>query len=313
MSQQDLSALISLIEDPDESIYSAVRRELEERGETILPHLENWWECHDFGPLFHRRVGELIQCIQYKSVYTRLREWSENQQSTLLEGWLIINRYQYPAFDEYELKRQVSKLRQDIWLELNDELTALETVNVFNYILYRTAGFRPTSDPASQPQHYYLSDVLGSRSGNDVSMTLLYLSLAESLDIPIYGVDSPGPLLMCYANPVFDDLEDLDYLENLEDLSLLDQLPDAFHEDILFYIDALAMGAIVSRQDAMSGIKGGKSQTQPLLPCSHQQLLMRMMQSLITAYRHQGKEDKAAELETLHSVLAEKQDETTTG
>jgi hypothetical protein len=303
MSQQDLSALISLIEDPDESIYSAVRRELEERGEQILPHLENWWESHDFGPLFHHRVGELIQCIQYKSVYTRLKEWAEHPQSTLLEGWLIINRYQYPSFDEYELRRQVSKLRQDIWLELNDELTALETVNVFNYILYRAAGFRPANDPAATPQQYYLSDVLSCRSGNDISLAMLYLSLAESLDIPIYGVDGPGPMLMCYANPVFDDLEALDHLENLEDLSVLDQLPDACHEDILFYIDALAMGAIVARQDA-SGGRGGSGQ--PLLPCTHQQLMVRMLQSLTAAYRQQGKDDKAGELETLLSVLGEK-------
>ncbi|MDZ4823547.1 MAG: transglutaminase family protein [Flavobacteriales bacterium] len=307
MNTNELSALITLIEDPDETVYSEVRRELELRGEQILPQLENWWESHDFGPLFQRRLEELIQTIQYKTVFQRLKEWKENPEAQLLEGWLILNRYQYPSFDEYELKRQVSKIRQGIWLELNDELTALETVKVFNYILYNLQQFHAPEHTDTDPQYHYLSDVLSSRCGNHIALAMLYLALAESLDIPIYGVDAPSKVLMCYANPVFDDLDELDQLENIEDLATLEHLPEAWHEDILFYINASEVGKVIARDEVIEAAKkkNPNADGQPLLPCTHQALMIRMVQSLIHSYEQSFKPDKVRELQALVSVLLE--------
>ena len=86
MVHSEISALISLIEDPDEAIYQQVRGELKSRGEQVIPQLEHFWELHEFGPLFHRRVEELINSIQYESVYKRLLDWRNSPEQDLLEG-----------------------------------------------------------------------------------------------------------------------------------------------------------------------------------------------------------------------------------
>lgn len=308
MNTNELSALITLIEDPDERVFSAVRTELELRGEHILPQLENWWVANDLGPLVQQRVEKLIQTIQYKSVFQRLKEWKDNPQAELLEGWLILNRYQYPGFEEHELRRHISKLRQEIWLELNDDLTAMETVKVFNYILFRLREFRAPDDAGNDPQYHYLSDVLSSRCGNDMALATLYLALAELLDIPIYGVDIPGKMLMCYANPVLDDLSDLEQIENIEDLHTLESLPDAWHEDILFYISPIDNGKIIPRDELVENLrlKTPGFDGRPPLPCTHQALMVRMMQSLIRSYEQLYKPDKVSELKALVSVLTER-------
>ena len=65
MYSNEVNALISLIEDPDESIYKQVSSELKNYGESIIPQLEQYWELQDFGPLFQTRLEELISTIQY--------------------------------------------------------------------------------------------------------------------------------------------------------------------------------------------------------------------------------------------------------
>ncbi len=126
MYTTEVNALITLIEDPDEAIYLQVRSALKSYGEQIIPHLEYYWELNDFGPLFQTRLEELINTIQYESVYDRLKRWKQSEDKDLLEGALIINRYGYPGCDEEELRRKIMRVRQDIWLELNDHLTAIE-------------------------------------------------------------------------------------------------------------------------------------------------------------------------------------------
>jgi hypothetical protein len=76
MYSNEVNALISLIEDPDETIYTQVRNELRNYGEAIIPQLEHYWELQDFGPLFQTRLEELISSIQYEGVYNRLKIWN---------------------------------------------------------------------------------------------------------------------------------------------------------------------------------------------------------------------------------------------
>ena len=42
-------ALINLIDDPDESIYTHVRDQLLQYGPDAIPYLESSWEHQDFG------------------------------------------------------------------------------------------------------------------------------------------------------------------------------------------------------------------------------------------------------------------------
>ena len=57
MSHSQINALITLIEDPDPEIFSHIRTELTKKGETIIPHLERYWELNAYGDLFQDRVS----------------------------------------------------------------------------------------------------------------------------------------------------------------------------------------------------------------------------------------------------------------
>lgn len=295
MYTTEVNALISLIEDPDELIYLQVRSALKSYGEQIIPHLEYYWELNDFGPLFQQRLEELIQSIQYDSIYERLCRWKQSEDKDLLEGALIINRYAYPGCDEEELRRKVMRIRQDIWLELNDNLTAIEVVRVFNHMLFKVHGFEGDRDHYDQPQNSFLSDVLSMKQGNPLSLSVLYASLAKSLDIPIYGVNLPSHFILCY----------LDLDPEFREWGITEK--DA---EVLFYINPFSAGAMLQKEEIDEFLK---NQNLPLderfyRPCSNEEMISRMLNNLIHSYIARNNEDKVRELRALQSVLLEKVD-----
>lgn len=294
MYSNEVNALISLIEDPDETIYTQVRNELRNYGEAIIPQLEHYWELQDFGPLFQTRLEELIASIQYEGVYNRLKNWKNSEDKNLLEGALIINKYQYPSYEEDELVRQVSKIRQDIWLELNDNLTAFEQVKVINHILFKHHGFKGNRENYHQPQNSFLADLLSSKSGNPLSLGLLYSHLASSLDLPIFGVNLPSHFILCYLD------------HNEEDIQLGLTRDDA---DVLFYINPFNSGAILQKEeiDEFLDKQNLPKDERFYRPCSNMEMISRMLNNLIHAYISSNNDDKVRELRTMQSLILEKE------
>ena len=288
----EVNALISLIEDPDESIYLQVRSELKNYGEDIIPHLEHFWELNDFGTLFQTRLEELISSIQYDSVYNSLKKWIASEEKDLLEGALIINRYGYPGCDEDELRRIVSRIRQDIWLELNDNLTAVEVVRVFNHMLFKVYGFEGDRDSYDQPQNSFFSDVLTNKRGNPLSLSILYGYLAKALDIPLYGVNLPSHFILCY----------LDLDPDYRDWGISEK--DA---DILFYVNPFSQGTMLMKEEIDEFLRTHNlPQDQRFYkPCSNVDMISRMINNLIHTYIAKNQEDKVRELKSLQSILLE--------
>lgn len=292
MYSSEVNALISLIEDPDETIYTQVREELKNYGEVIIPQLEQYWELHEFGPLFQNRLEELISSIQYEGIYNRLKHWLQSEDQDLLKGAMIINRIQYPSFDEDELKRSISKLRQDIWLELNDNLTAFEVVKVFNYIFFDHYGFAGNRENYQDPTNNFLSDVITSRLGNPLTLGLLYAHLAKTLDLPIHGVNLPSHFILCY----------LDHGQVHVELGLTED--DA---EVLFYINPFNGGTILQKEEIDEFLTKHELPKDDRFyrPCSNKEMISRMINNLIHSYIAMNKADKVRELRSLQSLLLE--------
>lgn len=288
MSSAEISALITLIEDPDETIFNQVRSEIVARGEIIIPQLERYWEFNQFGNLFQERIENLIHSIQYNCISDQLTEWVADEENDLLEGAILINKYQYPSFDEEEVRRQVNAIRQDIWLELNDNLTALEQVNVMNHILFTVHGFEGNKKNYVAPQNSYMADVLNTKKGNPLSLAILYQVLANSLEIPIYGVNLPNHFVLAYM-----------------DENRLGMSQEGGDNGILFYINPFSGGSIMHKMEIDDFLMHLElpQEVKYYRPCKNVDILQRMVNNLVYAYQQQGKNDKADELKSMQHLL----------
>lgn len=73
------------------------------------------------------------------------------------------------------------------------------TVEIINKLLFEELGFSPV-DNADDPQDLFLHSVLDSKKGYCLSLSILYLSVAERLGLPICGVVVPGHFFVRYTD-----------------------------------------------------------------------------------------------------------------
>ena len=55
-------------------------------------------------------------------------DWFDAGANDIIEGAIWVHKAADPLLDVVATKKQYEKLRRDVWLEMNEELTALEQV-----------------------------------------------------------------------------------------------------------------------------------------------------------------------------------------
>ncbi len=289
MSHNEIRALITLIDDPDETIYSQVRERIVQMGDNIVPDLERAWEIDDFGELFRNRIEDILHTIHVDSVHEGLKAWQESGGEDLLEGALIISRYRYLELDEQTVTARLAAIRQDIWLELNDNLTAFEKVRVFNHIFFQVHGFKGNKRNYHAPQNSYINEVLDSRTGNPLSLSILYQVLAEELGLPLRGVNLPNHFVLAYL-----------------DEDSIGSDPEG-RQNILFYVNAFSQGDILGRNEIDEFLRKLDIDARESFyqPCSNIDIVRRQLNNLVHSYEKTGDPERSAELERLRRLLGE--------
>jgi regulator of sirC expression with transglutaminase-like and TPR domain len=123
--------------------------------------------------------------IQFGTVKNDLQLWYQSGAFDLLQGILIINRYQYPDLDEQKVINQIeSIIKRDIWIQMMNEASPVEQVKLMNHVFYSIHGFSGNTANHRDPQNSYISQVLETKKGNQISLAIIYSIIAQKLDIP---------------------------------------------------------------------------------------------------------------------------------
>ncbi len=288
-NNNSIQALVRLIDDPDESIYEHVRDEIINHGTSAIPFLESSWEEDDYGLLFQSRIEDLIKEIQFKAVKDDLKNWIDSSHKDLLTGALIVTRYQYPNFDEEKIRQKIQEIRKDIWLEISEYQTAYEKVRIFNKIFYGKYHFTGNSKDYHSPLNSYINTVIETRKGNPLSLCLIYSIIAQSLDMPVYGINLPNHFVLTYLDE-----------NNINSFVA----PENKHGN-LFYINAFSKGGIFDESEITEFLNG---LNKPLLreyyePCSNSAIIIRMLTNLIAAFQQSGSAERVKELTELRDLF----------
>lgn len=286
---QSVQALIRLIEDPDDHVYAHVHDQLKSYGPEAIPYLENSWESTDYGLLFQNRIENLIHEIQFEHVRSLLQNWICSDEKDLLEGAIIVARYQYPGIEEERIRHEVNQVRKDIWLELNPNQTAFEKIKTFNHIFYGHHHFKGNSKSFHSPLNSYINTVLETRKGNPLSLSLIYSVVAQSLQLPVYGVNLPNHFVLAYMD------------EHMTNAMAGNKNPYG----VLFYINAFSKGSIFHERDIhqfLDQLKLPASRSY-FEPCPNTMIIQRMITNLIAAFQQVGNVDKVNELVELRLLF----------
>jgi len=282
LNDNEITSLIHLLDDPDEGIYHHVEEKLLALGLSVVAPLETAWE-QSFDPLLQSRIENLIHKIQFEQVYRELELWLISGAFDLLQGLILVNKYQYPDLDEQTIINQVDEIKRDAWVEMMYNMSAVEKVRLLNNVFYNLHGFKGNTKNYHDPQNSYIGKVLETRKGNPILLASLYSIIAQRLDIPIYGVNLPRHFILAY----------------------LDESIKAGNEEILFYINAFNRGQIFGRHDVLSFLKqlNLPNDKQFFVPCDHTAIISRVLRNLLAAYHQSGNIEKANEIQRLLAIF----------
>ena len=277
MNDKELNALISLLEDPDKEVFNSVKSRLVELGIEVLPELENAWESN-FDSLVQNRAEKIIHEIHFRDIVKSLKKWIQKKDKNLLEAWFIISKYQYPDIDEQFYRTKIYNLVSQINVEVEQTYSELEKISAFNKVFFTQNGFRGNTRNFQSPDNSFINTVIDKHKGNPLSLSMLYIIIAEQIGLPICGINMPKHFIIGFED------------EN-----------EINGDSIKFYINPFSKGAILNRQDLEFFLKREKlkEESKYFTPCGNTAIVKRLLNNLLHSFTFQSKKEKAQEIITL--------------
>jgi len=287
LDDNKIKSLIHLLEDEDISTYELIYSQIIEIGAELMPYLLDA-EDNSVNPLLSYRLKELYQKLNLQKSIKELESWKNNNSRNLYQGLGILAKFQYPRLELKKVSEIVNKIRQDLWLEVNDNLTALEKVRILNHLFFNVYNFKGDIKDYHNPENSFISDVLMRKKGNPLNLSAIYSIIAQSVNIPIYGVNMPRNYMLVYVEKL--------YSQPIEKVK---------SNDVLFYINPFNNGEIYSLNDVMKYLRNINIEPNKkyYLPCSNITTIQRSINNLINIYSNKGNDQKADEFKMLFEAL----------
>ena len=283
---KELNEMIYLLDDSDDEIVNIASSNLMNQGLSAIPELEKAWET-TLNETLQERLESVIQNIQYNEAKQNLRSWNDSGSESILEGAIYLAKFQFPDITIESIDKEIDKIKQDVWLELNNNLTALEKIKIINYILFEIHKFRRNTSNFYSPQNSFINQVLETKRGNPISLAIIYLAVANKLNIPVYGVNLPKNFILAYK----DEYRQYDSEDETE--------------DILFYINPYNKGSVLGKREIDYFIQQQKLEAKKeyFVPCTNKDIIVRLINNLILSYRKLQFIDKIEKLNELLGIF----------
>lgn len=282
MVDNELKALVSLLDEPNESNYINIQNRIFKYGAEVIPVLEEIWE-NSFNELIQYRIENIIHIINFRQVKDDLSNWIKNDSADLLNAYILLSKYQYPDIHKDEIIYKINIIKKDIWLEINPNLTALEQIKVLNHVFFDICHYKSNRDYPNAFNCMFINNLLESKSGTHLSLGMLYLILAQSLHLPVYGVDLPQNFILAYTKG-----------KNMVD-----------KKDVLFYINPFNKGIVFTYKEIDLFVNQMNLQINPnyYLPCSNNTILLLMLKSMKSAFLKDNDVERIVETQELINIV----------
>lgn len=271
MEISTLKAMIQLLDDPDEEVIQALEERFMEEGENIVDDLESIWLANEFpGQALH--IEMLIKRIQKKGLHQRFKLWLEQPHPDVIEGWVLVTQVQYPGLKLEPMRRILNDIKLDAWLMMGNAENDLDKIQILNHVFFEQHGFHGDNSQYHYTDNSFINRVFERKSGNPISLSVVYMAVAQSLGMPVFGVNLPQHFVVGFCQLT----EGHEGTKNLKELDVDDILK------ALFYINPYSKGQIFTKEnvDAFLKVVNVSPQRQFYHPCGVKDIIKRMLRNL---------------------------------
>lgn len=230
MSESHIKSMLMLLEDPDPKVYKQIRENIFNNVAEVKPFLN---DCRRLSSdiLFQTRIQMIADEIDTMNSVRQLEHWSERENPELIDALMIAQEAFFPEYDTLRTLNAFKALRQKIWMELNQNQTAIEKVKIINKVVYEEFGLKALNAQNVLTSHLCCEYIFMYQKANNLMQTLLYASLAQSIKLPVFPVILPDLFVLGYKD---------NFIANMSFAS-------EQHYDVVFYIHPYESGALFSK------------------------------------------------------------------
>jgi regulator of sirC expression with transglutaminase-like and TPR domain len=269
-------ALLLLLADEDPLVYQTVRQRI-----LADQHALDWVHpaTRSNDPVQRRRAMEIVRYISMRRADDRFLAFCLNsgEDLDLEEGVFLLAQTQFPEFNVAGYVALLDHFAGDLRELIDFGAPAAQIVGAINEYLFKQQNFHGNEQNYYESENSYLNKVIDRRTGNPISLCLIYLFLARRLHLPIAGIGMPGHFL-CRFQTTTDEL----------------------------FIDAFNNGKILSKGDCVKYLlhtRDGFKEAY-LSPISTRRTLLRVCSNLHQIYSQQNKNDDIARFQRYIVALA---------
>ncbi len=202
LSDRQMAALVSLLADEDPAVYQTIRDTLVGYGPTAVAWLRP--RLQDRDPLLQERAQEIILFLERQEADNRFLAFclGQGEDLDLEQGAWGLAQTQYPELKVPAYQNQLDRFADELRNRLGGQTSVPTILATLNEYLFGELGFVGNEKNYYEPDNTYFNRVLDRKTGNPVSLCLLYLLVARRLQLPIVGIGMPGHFLCRYQSLV---------------------------------------------------------------------------------------------------------------
>ena len=121
---------------------------------------------------------------------------ADERDLDLARACLMIAQDAYPGLDVEHYLAEIDGLAARLRARLSPDASAEERVIALNELLFQDLGYWGNTEDYYDPRNSYLNDVIERRTGIPITLSILYMELAQRIGLACEGVSFPGHFLV---------------------------------------------------------------------------------------------------------------------
>jgi regulator of sirC expression with transglutaminase-like and TPR domain len=277
LPESQKSALLKLLADEDPAVYRSIRQRILSFGPSAAEWLRPYLLSRD--PALRRRAQEIVSRLEGQVADDRFLTFclQQGEELDLEQGAWLLAQTKYPEINIEAYRALLDSFAADVREHLQPNASAPQTFQALNHYLFQDLGFVGNEENYYDPENSYLNRAVDRRTGNPISLCLVYLLLARRLRLPVAGIGLPGHFICRFQSTSAE-----------------------------VFIDPFNRGKLISKADCVQYLLQGnyKVRDDYLAPVSPRRMLLRICGNLHQIYLHLQNGEAATRLQRYLVALA---------
>jgi regulator of sirC expression with transglutaminase-like and TPR domain len=264
LSPETQHAFLSLLDDLQPVVRQALLARFQALGEPAIEFLRATSIGQNRVLAWHARW--FLDELKFSDPVAEFKVFIRSLNYELETGALLLSRTVAPRVDIGACCETLDRLAARARELLAEPMTAREKCRVLNRVLFHEYGFRGNHEHYTDPLNSFLDQVLARRKGIPLSLSLVYLLVAQRIGLELEPVGLPGHFVVgCYS------------------------------EGAPFFIDAFEQGALRSAEQVLALLRSNHilPKTTDLAPTPVREVLCRCCRNLVHHYQTVGDAERS--------------------